>query len=364
MKLRTTKNQVRYKTKPHRPLVVRDESSTSIGPLTKVRAPRNKTLSLSPDEKLFYQKKLLKPTVSLSVKEITNKTIQYDLFKILEWLPVAFVDLLFIDPPYNLSKTFNSNSFKEMATAEYKNWLESWFVPILKVLKPTASVYICGDWRSTGAIQEVMEKHLILRNRITWEREKGRGAKSNWKNCSEDIWFATVSNKFTFNTDAVKLRRKVIAPYTDSNGKPKDWEKTGNGNYRLTYPSNLWNDLTIPFWSMPENTDHPTQKPEKLLAKIILAGSNKDDFVFDPFLGSGTTSVVARKLGRRYAGVEIDDTYCCLTEKRLSLADKDKTIQGYFDGVFWERNTLSDQKDIYRKNGSEITLSLFDAQKE
>src|SRR4249919_1723936 len=102
--------------------------------------------------------------------------------------------------------------------------------------------------------------------------------------------------------------------------------------------------MTVPFWSMPENTDHPTQKPEKLLAKIILASSLPGQLVFDPFLGSGTTSVVAKKLARTYIGVEIDEMYCCLAEKRLGLATKNSAIQGYSQGVFWERNTLIEQR--------------------
>src|SRR6266566_301355 len=191
-----------------------------------------------------------------------------------------------------------------------------------------------------------------------WEREKGRGAMTNWKNCSEDIWFCTVSDEYVFNVEAVKLKRKVIAPYKDTNGNPKDWEQTENGDFRLTYPSNIWTDLTIPFWSMAENTDHPTQKPEKLLAKIILASSHPGQLVFDPFLGSGTTSVVAKKLGRRYVGVEIDEMYSCLAEKRLDLAEKDNSIQGYSQGVFWERNTLPEQRLIQQSNPQE-QLQLF-----
>ncbi len=183
-----------------------------------------------------------------------------------------------------------------------------------------------------------------MRNRITWEREKGRGAQTNWKNCSEDIWFATVSNDYVFNVDAVKLKRRVIAPYTDREGTPKDWDESEQGRFRITHPSNLWTDLTVPFWSMPENTDHPTQKPEKLLAKIILASSQENDVVLDPFVSSGTTSVTAKKLRRRYIGIEIDELYCCLTEHRLALAEEDASIQGYTDGVFWERNTLAEQK--------------------
>jgi len=138
----------------------------------------------------------------------------------------------------------------------------------------------------------------------------------------------------------VKIRKKVIAPYR-VDGKPKDWTETENGNYRDTCPSNFWDDITIPFWSMPENTAHPTQKSEKLVAKIMLASSNPGDVVFDPFLGSGTTSVTAKKLGRRYLGIELNEQYCVWTEQRLEMADKNDYIQGYTDGVFWERNALN-----------------------
>ncbi|NQT02707.1 MAG: site-specific DNA-methyltransferase, partial [Planctomycetes bacterium] len=190
----------------------------------------------------------------------------------------------------------------------------------------------------------VLDKFLKVRNRITWEREKGRGAKRNWKNASEDIWFATVSDDYVFNVKKVKLKRRVLAPYTDTNGEPKDWLNTSDGQFRLTHPSNLWNDITVPFWSMPENTDHPTQKPEKLLAKLILASTNEGDFVFDPFMGVGSSLVAAKKLNRKFLGFEIETEYCLLAAKRLHLAELDTTIQGYSEGVFWERNTLKAQK--------------------
>ncbi len=306
----------------------------------KERAPRNRTITLSGEERERYSHKLLRLKGRIDAKKLTNTTINQDLFQILDHLPTRFVDLLFIDPPYDLTKDFGTTSFKETSSEEYASWVSSWLPRLLPILKPTASVYICGDWRSSGVIQSISEKHLVSQNRITWEREKGRGAKRNWKNCSEDICFCTVSKDFFFNADAVSLKRRVIAPYKDASGKPKDWDQTKNGGFRLTCPSNLLTDLTVPFWSMPENTDHPTQKPEKLLAKVILASSREGDFVFDPFLGSGTTSVVARKLGRLYCGVEIDAEYCCLAEKRLAMAEADNTIQGYSEGVFWERNSL------------------------
>lgn len=300
---------------------------------------RNRTLTLTEAETAVYRQRLLQLNGPATLDAVLDRTICQDVFALLEWLPAESVDLLVADPPYNLSKAFNGRSFPSRSLDEYETWLAAWLLPLRRVLKPTASLYVCGDWRSAAAIQRLLGEHFYLRNRITWEREKGRGAARNWKNVAEDIWFATVSDAYTFNADAVKLKRRVLAPYTGPDGQPKDWQETGNGRYRLTHPANLWTDLTVPFWSMPENTDHPTQKPEKLLAKLILASSNPGDVVLDPFLGSGTTSVVARKLDRHYIGVEIDEQYACLAEKRLELAAHDRRIQGYADGVFWERNS-------------------------
>jgi site-specific DNA-methyltransferase (adenine-specific) len=311
---------------------------------TSKKALRNKTIHLTGAEYELYRSRLLKLGEPVTLQEIIDRTICQDIFETLDWLPANSVDLLFADPPYNLAKSFNGRTFAQIGLPEYEAWLESWLARLVKVLKPTASVYICGDWRSSAAIHKVVEKYFMVRNRITWEREKGRGAKANWKNCSEDIWFCTVSDDYTFNAEAVKLKRRVMAPYTDQTGSPKDWKESKAGRFRLTHPSNLWTDLTVPFWSMAENTDHPTQKPEKLLAKIVLASSKEGDVVFDPFLGSGTTSVVAKKLGRHYVGLEIDEAYCCLAEKRLAMAEEEAGIQGYADGVFWERNSLADQK--------------------
>ena len=326
--------------------------------LIKKRAPRNRTISLSSDELKSYSSRLISLKSPTGVRQIENKTIYQDVFEALDYLPDKFIDLIFVDPPYNLSKTFNLTSFKEMESDKYEEWLESWVKKLVRLLKPTASVYICGDWKSSGAIFNVVRKYFKIQNRITFEREKGRGAKNNWKNCSEDIWFCTVSQNYHFNVDAVKIKRKVIAPYKDKDGSPKDWKEDANGKYRVTHPSNVWTDITIPFWSMPENTEHPTQKPEKLVAKAILASSKPGDMVFDPFLGSGTTSVVAKKLGRKYLGIEIDKYYCCLTEKRLDLAERNKKIQGYDDGIFWERNSINGQPNGKDNINSEEQLLL------
>lgn len=323
----------------------------------KDRAPRNRTITLDDAESARLAKRLLRLDGGAEPDLLVNKTICQDVFTVIPFLPSQFVDLLIIDPPYNLDKSFNGRVFKRRGADAYSKWVDSWLAPLCRVLKPDASVYICADWRSSSSVQQVAERYLTVQNRVTWEREKGRGALRNWKNCSEDIWFATASSNYRFNVEAVKLKRRVIAPYTDDHGQPKDWENTGDGSFRLTHPSNLWTDISVPFWSMPENTDHPTQKPEKLIAKLILASSDRGDLVLDPFLGSGTTSVVARKLGRRFVGIEVDESFCCLCEKRLELAHEDPSIQGYHDGVFWERNTHAEQKTRTPRRGTNASKS-------
>jgi len=307
----------------------------------KNKIERNRTLVITQSDIRKLSPNLLKLKKRANVSDIKNKVINQDVFKAAKYLPESSVDLLIIDPPYNLTKSFNKQIFKKKNIEEYTEWTDELIQSLLPLLKPNASIYFCADWYSSTSVHLVLSKYFKVRNRITWEREKGRGSQNNWKQNSEDIWFCTLSDKYTFNVDDIKLKRRVIAPYKHKNGEPKDWDL--KENFRLTYPSNIWNDLSVPFWSMPENTEHPTQKPEKLMAKLILASSNSGQMVFDPFLGSGTSAVVAKKLGRNYCGVEIDKKFACLSELRVSNASKGDKIQGYSDGIFWERNTYAFQ---------------------
>ena len=305
----------------------------------KERAVNNRTLMLEPQEIEGLRSLLLTEKNISEETDIVNRTLNGDILKMIEFVPDNFADLIIIDPPYNLSKNFNGMKFASRSQENYDEYLSEWFPLVCKKLKSTGSLYMCGDWKCTSSLQRAIEKELTVLNRITWQREKGRGAKSNWKNGMEDIWFAVKNpDDYYFDVEAVKMKRKVLAPYK-ADGKPKDWDEESDGKFRITYPSNFWDDISVPFWSMPENTDHPTQKPEKLYAKLILASSRPGDIVFDPFLGSGTASVVAKKLGRRFCGIEQNEEYCLWAEKRLALAETDKSIQGYSDGVFWERNS-------------------------
>lgn len=304
----------------------------------KKKAPRNRTLELSPSEVKEYSKRAVTLKEKTTLESLTNKTIFQDCLKAMDFMPDACVDLLVTDPPYNLTKNFGKTTFKEMGFDEYKKWFDKWLKKTIRILKDNASIYICADWRTSIVIPEIACRYFVLQNRISWEREKGRGSQNNWKNCLEDIWFFTKTKDYKFNINAVKVQRRVIAPYRDKNGKPKDWFDDGKNKMRVTHPSNIWTDISIPFWSMPENTPHPTQKPEKLIAKLILASSDEGDVVFDPFLGSGTTSVTAKKLNRRYIGIEREKEYAALAEKRLDNAEIIKEIQGLENGIFKARN--------------------------
>lgn len=323
----------------------------------KLRAPRNRTVAVEEEETAALSARLLHLDRPAQLQECIDRTIHGDATAVLRFLPPQSIDLAVIDPPYNLQKTYATSQFKAMSSEDYGRLVDLWLEGVMPLLKPNASLYVCSEWRSSASIQRVLERRFHVLNRITWEREKGRGALRNWKNASEDIWFCTVGSDYYFNVDAVKSKRRVVAPYRDPAGNEKGWSTEGDGNFRLTHPSNLWTDITVPFWSMPENTDHPTQKPEKLVAKLVLASSRPGDVVLDPFLGSGTTSVVAKKLGRRYIGVEAELPYCLLAEKRLARVASDSTIQGYCDGVFLERNTLALQERQQTLNAQKVGRS-------
>lgn len=296
-----------------------------------MRSAKNKTLNLSEEQERKYLALCPKKYVS------DDCVIKGDCMEIMWDIPHSSVDLMIVDPPYNMYKKFGSEEFSRQSMAEYEKYTRSWIERALPLLKKTASVYVCCDWFSGITIGAALADYFVLRNRITWQREKGRGALKNWKNGMEDVWFASVGDDYYFDVNAVKQRKKVIAPYR-KDGVPKDWQEENGEKFRYTFPSNFWDDVTVPYWSMPENTPHPTQKPEKLLAKIILASSRPGDLVFDPFGGSGSTAVTAKKLGRRYLTIEKDEKYCAMAAYRLEKAGSDKSVSGMKDGVFLPRN--------------------------
>lgn len=312
-----------------------------------MRSKRNKTIDFSLDD---ASPELLKQIIDGehcdNLTTLCDQVVNGDSFKIMAKLAPNKVNLALIDPPYNLNKKYDGMTFKKMTDDQYQSYTQQWIDLLKPLLKENASIYVFSDWITSISLAPVLAQNFTIQNRITWQREKGRGSKKNWKNSMEDIWFLTNdANNYVFNVNDVKQRRQVIAPYRQD-GVAKDWQSTSAGNFRDTMPSNFWDDISIPYWSMPENTGHPTQKPEKLLAKVILASSNPGDFILDPFAGSGSSLVTAAKLSRHYLGIEQSELYCAWAQYRLNNVQNDHSIQGYTDGVFWERNTLAAQRKL------------------
>jgi site-specific DNA-methyltransferase (adenine-specific) len=182
-------------------------------------------------------------------------------------------------------------------------------------------------------VQELLEQAgFIILNRITWKRDKGRGAGNNWKSMHEDIWFVSKTRHYTFNIEDVKIEKPVVAPYRNIDGTPKDWFITPKGiKLRMTYPGNLWTEYTVPFWSMkevrsyaktkrtPDNTltKHNAQKPKELVRRCLMASSNPGDLVADYFVGAGTTAIVAAELGRRVVALDINKLCINMLEERI-----------------------------------------------
>ena len=298
---------------------------------------RNKTISLRPEDAPELARLCAVPDGPLDASAVENRVLHGDFFDLAPRLPEGLCDLVIADPPYNLTRDFGGEVFRRTDEEAYAAFTERWVEAVQRLMKPGASLYVCCDWQSSLTVGAVLKRRFTLRSRITWQREKGRGAAKNWKNSMEDIWFCTNGEDYQFHLDAVKMRKKVIAPYRE-NGEAKDWREENGEKYRMTCPSNFWDDITVPFWSMPENTAHPTQKPEKLYARLLLASSAANDLVFDPFGGSGTAAVAAKKLGRRYTVIEKNLQYCVWAQERLRRAETDRSIQGMKDGVFLPRN--------------------------
>ena len=280
-------------------------------------APRNRTLFLTAADRRRYANfpRLDELRGDKPFSALLGRVYHGDCIEGMSLLPDETVDLIFADPPYNIGKDYGNNQMR-LSDQEYREWSDRWIREAVRLLKPTGSIYVCSDWRYSGMIQALLDGYLIVKNRITWRREKGRGSRYNWKNNMEDIWFAVKSESYVFNVEEVKIKKQVIAPYRE-NGQPKDWVEENGERYRYTYPANIWIDTVVPFWSMPENTPHPTQKPEMVVERVMKASSNPGDVVLDPFIGSGTTAVVAVRLGRRFIGFEINEEYVRLSAKRL-----------------------------------------------
>ena len=169
---------------------------------------RNKTLKI---ENIYDEKDNLFEEFLAKDNEFENKVINGDTFSQLKSLPNNFVDLLVVDPPYNLTKEYDGTRFNRTNDNEYIKWLEKWVKELPRIMKPNGTLYFCGDWKTSPLYYQVLSKYFYIKNRITWEREKGRGSDRNWKNNIEDIYFCTMDDKdYVFNINSVEFSYKML----------------------------------------------------------------------------------------------------------------------------------------------------------
>ncbi len=228
-----------------------------------------------------------------------------DAIEVLSRMPSESVDLVIADPPYNLGKDYGNNrDLKDWS--DYERFTEAWIGQAIRVLKPTGSFYVFMGVRFISKLFTALEeKHRLLFNSwITWHYTQGMGRKVGFSPRHEDILFFNKSREFTFNLDDVRVPQKY---YRQRN------------NMAGANPGDVWQFSHVHYCSA-ERVEHPTQKPEALIERIIRASSNPSDLVLDPFVGSGTTSRVAALLGRRWIGIDINPDYIALAHRRLEEA--------------------------------------------
>ena len=224
------------------------------------------------------------------------------------------VDLIFVDPPYNIGKDFNGLKDKWKSDEDYLNWCYQWIDLLLKKLKPTGSLYIMTSTQFIPNFDIYLRNKIEILSRIVWSYDSsGVQAKKYYGSMYEPILFCVKDRKkYTFNSNEILVEAK-----TGSRRKLIDYRKNPPQPYNTKkVPGNVW-DYPRVRYRMAEYENHPTQKPIALLERIIKASTNEGDVVLDPFSGTFTTSFVAKKLNRKSIGIEINEDYSKIGIRRV-----------------------------------------------
>lgn len=223
-----------------------------------------------------------------------------DLFKD---LGDSSIDLIIADPPYNLGKDYGNNHDLK-GSPEYLEFSENWLEEAHRVLKPTGTIYVFMGVRFISYLYDILDRELnmFFNSWICWHYTQGIGKKLGFSPRHDDILMFNKSQKFTFNLDAIRVPQKYYRARNNMRGaNPGDVLKFSHVHY-----------------SNPNRQHHPTQKPEGLVERMVLASSNEADFVLDPFSGSGTTLRVCQQLNRNCIGFELNPDYVQMTQQRLN----------------------------------------------
>ena len=250
-----------------------------------------------------------------------HKIIQGDALEVLKEIPDESIDLIFADPPYNIGKNFNGMKDKWATEEDYLEWCYSWLDLCVAKLKKTGSFYVMTATQFMPFFDIYLRKKMDILSRIIWYYDSsGVQAKKYYGSMYEPILFCVKDkNNYTFNNEDILVEAK-----TGAKRKLIDYRKVIPTVYSSEkVPGNVWEFSRVRY-RMDEYENHPTQKPTALLERIIKASSNKNDVVLDPFSGTFTTCFVAKELGRKSIGIELQEEYVKIGIRRLELAEEYK----------------------------------------
>jgi len=225
-----------------------------------------------------------------------------DALEHLKTLPAQSVDLVIADPPYNLKKDYGNDS-DDQSFDDYLDFSKQWLREVDRVLKPTGTVYVFMGFRFVSYLYDILSRDLGYRfgNWICWHYTQGIGKKRGFSPRHDDILMFTKSEDFTFNLDEIRVPQKYYR---------------ARNNMRGANPGDVWMFSHVHYCN-ENRLDHPTQKPEGIIERMVLGSSNVGDVVLDPFAGSGTTLRVCQQLGRSAIGIELNDNYVDMIHIRL-----------------------------------------------
>lgn len=246
-----------------------------------------------------------------------------DCVQILKDIPSKSVELIFADPPYGIGKDFGNNKDIFASADDYLMWCRSWIDECMRILSDTGTMYLMSSTQYMPILDRYIDENYFIINRLIWSYDSsGTQPKNKFSSSYEPILMFThhKNTNYIFNSEDILVEAK-----TGSQRKLIDYRKVPPQPYNTKkIPSNVWEFNRVRY-RMAEYENHPTQKPEKLLERIILASSNQGDTVLDPFSGSFTTSAVAIKLGRKAIGIEINPDFFKIGIRRTGISD---TYQG------------------------------------
>lgn len=250
-----------------------------------------------------------------------NRIYHGDAIDVLQSIPDESVDLIFVDPPYNIGKNFAGRKDKWKTDNDYLTWCYQWIDLCIKKLTPTGSFYVMTSTQFMPYFDIYIRDKMTILSRIIWSYDSsGVQAKNYYGSMYEPILFCVKDkNNYSFNGEDILVEAK-----TGAKRKLIDYRKSPPQPYNTKkIPGNVW-DFPRVRYRMEEYENHPTQKPISLLERIIKASSNKGDVVLDPFCGTFTTCYVAQKLKRKFIGIEIQEEYFKIGLRRLNIADEYK----------------------------------------